>query len=431
MMCNEMLPLARRTPGELSRNMNPGSPMNVRRSKNALVAATLCCLFLAATAIGLGACDEGVSGGNNGFSEEALAERQQIASSIGDHVVMPLLEACRDDAAALQSAVEAYEGTPDEETRSAAQQAWVTAFRSWQRCELLQFGPAAMATTSAGGMDMRDPIYSWPLSNACVIDIATVDQSYVDGELAEELNVNARGLDALEYLLFVESSENTCAPNNRINAEGTWDAIDTAEVQTRRRAYALRVANEVAAASAALFDEWDSRFLDELKGQGTGVYGNAQQALNAISDAMFYLEKETKDMKAAIPAGIAGCPEETCLDQVESLYAQQSLEAIVANIEAFAMLYYGGDREADTPGFDDLLRSIGAVEIAETVEAQIAESLQRFEELPTPLETTITAEREDFEAAFDVLRELNVTLKTSFVSVLDLELPQRAEGDND
>lgn len=374
--------------------------------------------------------DSGPVGG--GLSEEELAERQEIASSIGENVVMPLLQTCSERAQELKQAVDAHVSEQTVESLSSAREAWVSAFSAWQQCELLQFGPAGMATTSAGGLDLRDPIYSWPLSNPCVADIAIVDGSYDDGELADALNVNARGLDTLEYLLFGFAETNTCAPNNRINADGTWDALGEETREERRLAYASRVAAEVASVSAELHNTWDDSFLTELEGTGSaGVYRNAQEALNAISDAMFYLEKETKDMKMALPAGISGCIEETCLDDVESRFAAQSLEAIIANTEAFAMIYYGGEVDGDSPGFDDLLRSIGASEVAETMEAQIDDALARLTALPTPLEAAIVDEPEAFADAFEAMRELNVTLKTSFVGVLDLELPQRAEGDND
>jgi hypothetical protein len=35
-----------------------------------------------------------------------------------------------------------------------------------------------------------------------------------------------------------------------------------------------------------------------------GIFSSAQEALNAVSDAMFYLDTEVKDMKVAGPAAL-------------------------------------------------------------------------------------------------------------------------------
>ena len=58
-----------------------------------------------------------------------------------------------------------------------------------------------------------------------------------------------------------------------------------------------------------LVEAWSptgGNFIEELTnpGRSGAVYGSAQEGLNAVSDAMFYLEKETKDMKLAKPLGI-------------------------------------------------------------------------------------------------------------------------------
>jgi hypothetical protein len=58
------------------------------------------------------------------------------------------------------------------------------------------------------------------------------------------------------------------------------------------------------------------------------VYATSQDTLNALTDALFYLEDATKDMKLGIPAGITGCSDDVCPALVEAPYASRSKEHI-------------------------------------------------------------------------------------------------------
>ena len=73
----------------------------------------------------------------------------------------------------------------------------------------------------------------------------------------------------------------------------------------------------VASRAKELRDAWSPSGGDFLArfskvGADDAAYPTTQEALNAVSDALFYLDKETKDMKLAIPAGLKDCTSETC-----------------------------------------------------------------------------------------------------------------------
>ena len=181
---------------------------------------------------------------------------------------------------------------------------------------------------------------------------------------------------------------------------------------------------------------WEDGFLEELSqaGAGSALFSDEQIALNAISDALFYLDTETKDMKLAIPAGLSDCLSEVCPGDLELPTSRLSKTAIVENLEGFRMVFTGGPRgEADKLGFDDWLIAVGSATLAIDVVDRIDAAIAAADAIETDLVTALgdpegTEQTRDLYQAVKAVTDL---LKADLVTVLDLELPQTAEGDND
>ncbi|MEL6180513.1 MAG: imelysin family protein [Myxococcota bacterium] len=381
-------------------------------------------------------------GGNNGGggagSNGAIELRQSILSNLGESVIIAEYQTFIQKSEALEQAVGAWAQSSSASDREAAQNAWREAMVQWQRCELYQVGPAGLMDVVTGGEDLRDEIYSWPLTNPCRVDQELVEEAFTDANAFTSEPINVRGLDALEYLLFTTGSDNRCAPNSSINRNGTWAALGDSEIDNRRARYAQTLASILSQQATTLFNAWQpegGNFIGELSGAGntSATYPTTQEALNALSDAMFYLEKETKDMKLAVPTGLSdSCNEDLCLDDLESPFALHSKENILANLHAFRLLLVGNESDAEeAPGFDDLLVSVGAEDVLTTLLTGIDSSIEALEAIDTSLRVALTNDPQAVVDAYNILQAALVEFKTRFVGVLDLEIPQRAEGDND
>jgi predicted lipoprotein len=367
---------------------------------------------------------------------EASPERAAWATAIAEQVAIPLYEQFADDAQTLAAAVDAWAASGSAADLDAARQAWIAAMDTWQHAELTQFGPAGAMSNTAGGEDLRDLIYSWPVVNACRVDQELTRESYAAQNALAEFPLNARGLDTLEYLLFVPTTDNACLAGSGVNRDGSWEALGDETIATRRAAYASAAAAQVATDAQALVTWWSTDgedFLSELRtaGDGSSTYRSASEALNAVTDAFFYIEKETKDMKLAIPAGLINCDEAACPEAVESPWAGRSLAHIRANTVAMQQLFHGGDPNGSDPGFDDWLTELGADALADRMAADFVAVLEALDAIDVPLEEAVLTQPERVDAAHTALRTLVTDLKTQFVTTLDLELPARAEGDND
>ena len=345
------------------------------------------------------------------------------------------LETSRDfltKADALVSAAAALEAAPTDAAKlSAAQTAWQDAMSQWQRAEMMQFGPAASSTAAVGGQDLRDEIYSWPLVSTCRVDQKIVEQVW-QGPLATEA-VNARGLDSIEYLLFHAGPENDCAATNLINTDGSWQAIT--DLESRRAAYAHAAAKDVQARAQTLTSSWEPAegdFVAKLADAGkSGPYPSQKEALNAVSDALFYVELVVKDAKLAKPLGMTPeCVAASCPETLEHQTAKRAKRSIADNMAGFALLYRGCGPGAT--GFDGLLRDKGGAAVADKIDAALLDvdaKILAIEE--DDLAEALAQDQPSVLALYEAVKRLTDVLKTEFVMVLDVEIPQTVGGDND
>lgn len=376
------------------------------------------------------------AGGASGAASMAELEREVLAS-VADGVILPTYRSFVTAAESLEEAAKAHAAAPDASTRGAAQEAWRAAMAVWQRAEALQVGPAGPMGAVAGGQSYRDSIYSWPTVNRCRVDQETARQTFADPAALAVALPNVRGLDALEHLLFSEGSDHVCSAGSQFALSGEWSDIgDAAAVEARRAAHAAAVASDLVASAKRLRDAWEPdqgnfRAAFAEAGLDTSVYATAHEALNGLTDALFYVEKETKDMKLAVPAGVSECETTTCPDERESVLANASLDHLEANVLAFEAVFLGGAPGGAEVGIDDLLVAVGQEPHAEELGAKLRAALAALDALDGSLADALASQPQDVVKAYDELREAMSLFKTQVVSVLDLELPLRVEGDND
>ena len=375
--------------------------------------------------------DGSSSGGGGGGGDQQL--RGDVLAALGEDVVLPAIVQFESDATALESAL--ADATTAPGGRDAAQAVWISTLETWQQLEVMQFGPLGSSLTVMGGQDLRARIYSWPLGSRCAVDRETVGESYDDPDALEQIQGVPTGLWAIEYLLFTDDPDNGCPEFDSINTDGTWDSMADM-IPQRRLDYAASLGTLVRRRAEELATAWSpegGNFIAELTdpGRGGSVYGTAQEGLNAVSDAMFYLEKETKDMKLGKPLGITGCTTEQCPEALESPWALRSKEHVLANLDGFQSLFLGGAPGGDELGFDDLLRDMGADDVADDMANALTAAITATELVPGTFRDALTDNEAELRAAHSAIQAVTDILKTDFLSVLDLEAPDRAAGDND
>ena len=385
--------------------------------------------------MGCNASNETPNGGNadgvGGASSSAV--KSAVLGHLAEDVIVATLTQFQQAAVTLNAAAVAHASAPTPETLITAQEAWREAMEIWQQAEVMQVGPAGVSGDVVGGEDMRDSIYSWPLANPCRIDQELVEETYLDANTLAQEAVNTRGLDALEYLYFVEGTSNACKSTANLNIDGSWSAIE-GEVTVRRAAYASACTELLLNDADVLLQKWteaNDGFASMLaKPNQTGsVFGSQGEALNAISDALFYIDKTTKDQKLAQPVGLNNCDTDLCLEALESPFATRGKEHIIQNLKAAQMILEGaGGAEL---GMSKLLREVGADTLADDLSATLSEAIAKAEAIPGTMADSVVNNPNSVIEAHTSLTAFTTLLKTQFIAILDLQIPARAASDSD
>ena len=383
---------------------------------------------------------------NDTTPDANIALQQQVLTSMAN-AVLPVLQSAQTNFQNLETKVEEYcdevelSSANIDTSLASAKTAWQDAMTQWQKAEVMNFGPAK----DGGNNSIRERIYSWPAVSSCFVDGAVVAYDDDAGAFSISNQTPRRiGLDALEYLLFNDNLNHSCSTDSSTTSGtfGAWDSRSDNDRSLARCKYAAVVAEDISNQSSTLLTQWQGagdNYAQQLSTAGTTStrYSSARDALNEISDAMFYIEKELKDLKVAEPAGIsASCATASCPELIESQYAEHSLENIKANLEGFlALLNNGMDTLLNNVDLSSVATEMtthanAAISSIDNYSGTFKDSLVGLDEADC---TNSTSENrlEPACALHADIKKVTDLLKSDFVIALNFAIPQTAEGDND
>ena len=368
---------------------------------------------------------------SNSFNQTLLLQ------SLTDNVIVPTYTKFAQLAVEQDTAINNYcdaltsQAADTEAKQISAKQSWRDAMAVWQIAEVMQIGPLLDNNNA-----LRNKIYSWPNTSACALDQEVV--------LAEQANydINTRtssrkGLDAIEYLLFNPNLNHSCTVFGT-DPQG-WNNRSDVDRTSARCGLAKLAAADLVSNTEELLMAWNGTanaqgYADILKnaGQQDSVFNNAQDAVNDVSDAIFYVDKLTKDAKLATPLGVFAndCGLSPCAENVESRFAYHSLQNIISNIQGLNMIFLGGETDAGI-GFEDYLVDVGATDTAAKMRGDLTEVIEFALSLQSSLTDLLLQDPDQVQEVHDQLKDVTDTMKTDFIQRLALELPATSAGDND
>jgi predicted lipoprotein len=282
---------------------------------------------------------------------------------------------------------------------------------------------------------LRAEIYAWDEDDPCVVDRGLVRKTYESGDFADDVYYYGRGLGAIERLLYDTGTATACADSDRTVTPEAWQELVDSDLEERRARYALASAQVVSERAKQLVDEFRDEFMPELVKAGTGsrLFDRTQEALNTVTNALFYVDLEVRDLKLGGPIGrTMACMDATCA--TEHPWAGLSRDAIKANLEALQAMFEGappGARGDALWGLSDLLRSVGAGATADEIEGLITDALTAVDGIGSRFDDAPRDPAMHGGEALDAVQALADVLNTEFLQKLALSPPMRASGDND
>ncbi len=311
----------------------------------------------------------------------------------------------------------------------AAQGQWRATMDIWQQAELMLLGPLKDDDGA-----LRNKIYSWPTVNSCGVDYDVV--YFLDGTVnGKPYDITLRtpsrkGLAALDYLLFNPNLAHSC---DITAAPPTWDNLTPTEQKIARCNFASEVAKDITNNATTLLDLWTAAdgYANKLKQAGStgSEFETEHDAVNRISDVMFYLDSSTKDGKLAEPLGLVvnECGAQACPEAVESKYSAHSLINILNNLIGFEKLLTGSEGQ----GFAEYLNDVGDEETANAMTSDISNAISAINAYEQSLAETLANNPSQVEQTHADVKKVTDKLKTDFINSLALELPKTSAGDND
>ena len=351
-----------------------------------------------------------------------------MLEDVWPEVVQKQLDVAKDAANALHLAATEWSAQSNSEAhRGAAQTAWFEAMTAWQATEAMQLGAAGSSLNMVGGQDIRDEIYSWPLTNQCLVDQRTARLEFEAEGFFEDTLINSYGFDALETLLFSTPNEHSC-PSVVLSAS-LWEDLGEDGVAQARADYATVISNHVIDDINRIETDWQDSFSVDISmaGQEGSSFESELAGVNAVFDALFYLETQVKDKKLGWPLGLSDCGADDCATKIETPIAGGSHLWIAANLEGFRSLYTGGEGL----GLYDLLIAVDEQSLADEVLTSLDDADQALAALTDPLDEALVSDPDALVEAHTAVKKITDLLKSDIATVLTLQVPLEAAGDND
>jgi predicted lipoprotein len=324
--------------------------------------------------------------------------RRELMRSWGEAFLLANYRDLAALAAELQAKAVELRDAPNSETLAAAQSAWWQARARWKRADVFAFGPYSEEPARLG-----PKIDFWPARPATIEDVLA-DESPLDAEGMDLLGAPAKGLTALEYLLFAE------------------DALQEFESNPRRSDYVHALAFDLVLRSEELWRAWHpsfGNFLGELLGAGreSTRFPTLNAALGEFVNRIGYTLENARTEKLGRPLGDTadGTPRP---ELVESVFSQRSLEDLQDTLRGVALLLLG-EATAGIGALDSYLEARGR-HLGGRFRAQLAACHAAIDGIPAPLASALVQDPESVRTLMRKLSALQRLVQVDLVNALSL-----------
>ena len=275
-------------------------------------------------------------------------EYSDLFDNIANNMIVPRYAEFQSYLGALEMSVNAFDAS-DVSSLSLIQEQFKAAYLSWQSISVFEFGPAAEYSAL-----LRANCNAFP-ANYSRIEENIEAEEY---NLAFPSNYGAKGLPALDYLLFHSN------PSDLL--------IELSD--SSRMLYIQDCLADMQGKVDEVVNAWDS-----YRTTFVGSEGNDQNSsLSLLFNQFLYDYEKLKRDKFALPAGFAtqfGIPLDADTSVVEGRFSKMSFQLIQANLESLENIYLGvGEDGVDGVGIFEKLKEYNAQ--STVVDGDLAVSIQ-------------------------------------------------------
>jgi uncharacterized protein len=333
--------------------------------------------------------------------------RRELLTSWGEGVLLPLYGDFETRTSVLAGRVAQLCASPDDETLGAARDAWWDARAPFKQAEIFAFGPYQDLPWRIG-----PKIDFWP-ARPDTVDEVLAGTDPLDEATVLELGAPARGLPAIEYLLY---------PPEVLPPEEYAGG-------TRRCEYLTALGADLFARAGDLRRAWDpygDDYLGELieAGRGSETFMSLPMAVGEVVNRMGFLLENMRNDKLRKPLGgsVDGPP---APNAAESRFSGRSLEDLRDNVRGLKLVYFGPGEGA--PGLGSYLRARGK-EFDPFMTARFDAVMAAIGKVPEPLTLGVAENPRSVVKLIDALDELGRAVQVDILNALATNV---AFNDND
>lgn len=360
-------------------------------------------LIVAATAVTIISCKKSSSDNASGTDKSGF-DRKPMLTNWENNIILPAYTAYQADVTALDAAVSAYVAAPDAGKLTALQTAFKTTYKQWQATSAFDFGPAL-------DVNLRANTNTYPL------DLNQVNSNITSGTYNPGLlaNLSAKGLPALDYLLFGVGADNAA-----ILAQYTSDAN-----AAKRKTYLTALSAELKTNATSVLNAWNGTYKTTFV-NAAGIDAGSSTAI--LVNQLIFDYEILKNYEIGIPAGIQSLGT-TYPNKVQAYYSKMSVQLALLHIKALQDIYTG----KDGVGLDDYLVKVNAKSkdgqaLDPLIKSLFASATSQLQGLTDPLSANIINNNTQVTTAYAELQKLVPPLKTDMTSSLAILI---SFGDND
>lgn len=347
---------------------------------------------------GLSACSK-----HNPDDKKGDLDRQPMLINYADNYILPAYDTLKGSLKDLKTNTDAFVAAPNATTLQQLRTAWKAAYFTWQKVDLLEFGPAEEVS-------LRTYMNIFPATES------KIEANISSGTYNLETfgNKDAQGFPALDYLL---------------NGLATTDAallekFTTDDVANARKQYLQDIVTKMLTKVEMVNESWQSHRNTFIEKTSTDVNGSISKMVNAY---VLYYERYLRSGKIGYPVGaMTGTPLPT---HIESFYSPDlSKDLALTALESVIRFYEGGsfDGQSEGKGMKSYLLALGTEDngqpMAEIISEELAIAHNSLSSLHIDLKDAVVNNRPMVLDIYDDLQLVVASLKVDMVSAFGISI---------
>ena len=335
---------------------------------------------------------------NDGGTEPSNGlDRQPMLINYADNYVIPGYLDMLSKLEELKTTIITFNSNTNQEKQQAVSNSLRGAYTTWQKVDLLEFGPAYEE-------QLRSYMNTYPVT----VSKLQSNMSSSGYDLEAFGNRDAQGFPALDYLINGTSLD-----------KYTSDVLATA-----RKQYLMAVVNKMIEKVTRVNEGWNTFRSTFIISTGTDVNSSLSVMVNNF---VLYYERYLRGGKIGLPVGaMTGVAKP---ELVESYYSPELSENLLIEALVAVQAFYKGIGNNGNSGesLKSYLMSLGTkddngVLIAEVIETELQEAMSAVSNINGTIATAVQNDRQTVLKAYEEIQDVVALLKVDMVSAFSISI---------